>query len=159
MKRFRLITRMAGITACLSVLTACAIPSQMYWDAKVKALCEKDGGITIYRTVEIKKSAYKLIKEYDGSVRAPEIKYINKNIDIFYSVTKTDVINENNPVVYRNEQKIYRIGIDEIIGVEVSYSRIGADVHGYGHPGSYSCGDIPDFKTNINKLIYTVKGE
>ena len=52
MNIFRLTVRATGIVLCLLILNACATPSQVYWDAKVKELCEKDGGITVYKKLK-----------------------------------------------------------------------------------------------------------
>jgi hypothetical protein len=157
MKRFRLITRMAGITACLSVLTACATPSQMYWDAKVKEMCEKDGGVTVYEKVMLKQEEYKSMTDKNGRLHIPF--EIEEKESKYYRKTETVMINKENPKIGKGIHKIIRRQDKKILGTRVTYIRSGGDILVVDHESSYNCNDLNNEVPSLVDSIFNIQGE
>ena len=134
-----------------ALLYACATPSQVYWDNKVKELCEKDGGVTVYETVE-------LTKEEKEKLQIRNTKYATKN-DMYYSEIYSENISDGNPKIFKTKYLIFRSSDKKLIGKQVDYGRIGGDIpNGISHPSSYSC-DKAGISTEIEKEIFIIKGE
>jgi len=132
-------------------LCACATPSQVYWDNKVKEMCEKDGGVTVYETVGLTKEERKLLRIRDMSHATPQ--------DIYYSEFNSKTIESGNPAVYKTTLSIYRNNDKKLLGTEISYGRQGGDIpSGISHQSSYSCDQVSGFN-NITDRIFITKGD
>lgn len=140
-------------------LSACATPSQVYWDHKVKELCEKDGGVTVYEKVELTKEEYERNDGKNGVIRVmPEDTSLSKHDYAWRSIDT--VLHESNPEVWRTEYTTYRKSDKKELGKWVTYSRRGGDMPtGISHPSSFSCGDISGFKSDVIEQIFSVKGD
>lgn len=150
---------LCGLLTAVASCSGCVTPSQAYWDAKVKELCEKDGGITVYEKIRLRTEELMELSDYFGAIRAPVEKYI-KPYDVLFSERSVTVLNKENPIFKKMETRIFRRSDRKLLGSEITYGRMGLDVQdGYGHSSSYGCGDIDGFLTNINKYIYEVVGE
>lgn len=67
------------IIIVLPLFSACVTPSQILADAKVRELCEKDGGIQVYETVTLPAERF----NEHGQIRIP-YKEITKPEDDYY---------------------------------------------------------------------------
>lgn len=141
-------------------LAGCATPSQMYWDHKVKELCEKDGGVTVYEKVELTKEEYKNFGGANGIIPIPsedspiaeKYEYLSKNIEM--------EINHSDPYVRRMEYIVYRKSDKKIIGRFVNYTRIGGDIDtGISEKTHFSCADMKSISLDIEREIFTIKGD
>jgi len=140
-----------ALILCAISLTACATPSQVYWDHKVKELCEKDGGVTVYEKVE-------LTQEERKNIKIRNIKYATEN-DAYYSEFHSQAIKEGNPKLLKNEYFLYRNADKKLLGKQVDYTRIGGDIPtGVSHDSSYSCDQV-GVSTEIQNAIFVIKGE
>ena len=138
----------AAVASC----SGCATPSQMYWDHKVKELCEKDGGVTVYEKIELTKDKKIQLKI------APSKKYATSEYDYFYE-SKEEIINEMNPSVKKYISYLYRNSDKKLIAVQIDYGRVGGDIpSGIGHDSSYNC-DRAGVSTQITKSVFFIKGE
>jgi hypothetical protein len=139
-------------------LTACATPSQVYWDHKVKSLCKKDGGVTVYEKVELTRDEYEKNDGANGIIHVmPESTSLNHHEYAWKSVTLT--VNDN-PYVRRTEYITFRKSDKKELGKWVTYSRRGGDIPtGISHPSSFSCNDIDGFEKNLTREIFLFKGE
>ncbi len=153
----RLVIAIATVT-----LASCAgyVPGrQAYWDAKVKEMCEKDGGVTVYERVYISGNEYQQLTGGHGSVPVPDERSSNKNTP-YFSRLFTREINAVNPKVTRSETEIVRRVDNKVLGKVVIYSRVGGDLPtGIGHDTYSSCEDIPQLKLDVEKQVFVVTGE
>ena len=128
-----------------------------YWDSKVKALCEKEGGVTVFEVVTLTPSEYLRNKGKGGVVNVPPEKspYANK----FEFLQKRDrtSLNISNPEVWKTETLIYRKSDNSILGKYITFTRRGGDFPtGISHPSSFTCRDIEGFETGIIKKIFLI---
>lgn len=139
-------------------IAACATPSQVYWDHKVKELCEKDGGVTVYEHIELTQEEYERNDGENGVIRVmPESTSLANHEYAWKS--ETSIINDD-PYVRRTEYITFRKSDKKELGKWVTYSRRGGDAPtGISHPSSFSCSDIADFERNITQKIFLFKGE
>jgi hypothetical protein len=146
-------------TFLLIDITACAgyFPGERaHWDAKVKELCEQDGGVTVFEIVEISHGEYARLGGSRGVVPVPD--ETRAQAAPYFARTVVQEVNAN-PRVLRRETRIVRTADQKVLGKVVSYSRIGGDVPtGIGHHSSFSCRDIPGFRADVERQIFVVKG-
>jgi hypothetical protein len=135
-------------------LSACDTPQQMYWDSKVKAMCEKDGGVTVFERVELSKVKYpQLNYAQNGEVILPINRRTSKH-DPFYLKAKTDFLKEGYLKIVRYENSIIRTKDQKTLSTYVSYGRGGGDIPTISYPSSFSCDEIEGFESNFSKLTF-----
>jgi hypothetical protein len=132
----------------LPLVSACATPSQILADSKVRELCEKDGGITVYETVVL--PAERFTKR--GSVRILE-KSLAKPDDEYYYESSRTLIKKGNPQMWRSHTKVYRSSDEKLLGETISYARRGGDIPGPWHPSSFRCPEEAGLN-NLKKQIF-----
>jgi len=134
------------------LISACATPSQVYWDHKVKELCEKDGGVTVYEKVELTKDEFdKLDIPFERNA---------KSNSPYYRVSLDDVVINDSPKVWKGGQEIIRKSDGKVLGVQVSYGRRGGDVTtGVSEPSHYECNQIDGINLSLTKSVFLIKGE
>jgi hypothetical protein len=118
---------------------------KMYYDAQVREMCEKDGGITVYETVELPNDKFNRwgqinFFEPEKGENALGGKYTYKS--------STEHIKHGNHFelsIYRHHTMVYRNYDKKLLGEQISYARRGGDLPGFWHPSSYSC---PEFNGN-----------
>lgn len=115
-----------------------------YWDAKVREMCAKDGGITVYETVKLPAEKFNewgqpnFYRPAQGK-DALGADYVFAS-DIFY-------YRKGNPQVARHNIKVIRRSDGKLLGESISYGRGGGDFPSPSHGTSFHCpknyGDIP----------------
>jgi len=124
---------------------------KMYWDAKVRELCAKDGGIDVYEKVELPADVYE--------------QYVNENWilpdktdvepkDEYYVEWKLFYYHKGNPQVSRSETRIVRRSDGKILGKYISYGRGGGDLPGPWNGSSFTCPNpahLQNFETSVFK--------
>ena len=105
------------------------------WDAKVKELCESDGGVTVYERVTLSRTE-DIVRESGSSITVPRRQSASANAP-YVSEEKIVWLNEANPRVYRSETWIIRAQDGAVLSKLVSYGRVGGD---FVRP--YSCRDV-----------------
>jgi hypothetical protein len=130
-----------------------------YWDAKVRALCEKDGGVTVYEKVFLTGEEYELNEGRKGVINVmPED--TSKSWHQYAWKSKTNVLRKNDPYIRRTEYIVYRKTDKKELGKWVTYSRRGGDFPTViSHPSSFGCRNIPGFPTNMTAQIFIYEGE
>jgi hypothetical protein len=129
------------------LLAACATPSQMYWDHRVKELCEKDGGVTVYEKVE-------LTKEEFNKLDIPFEKHAKPDTP-YYRVSLVDVVINDSPRVWKGGQKIVRRSDGKVLGMQIYYARRGGDIlTGISESSHYGCEQINNINLDIDKSIF-----
>jgi len=124
---------------------------KMYWDAKVRELCAKDGGVKVYETVEL---APELLDKV-GRIWIPYKSEAKPSDPYYYDVEKR-YYHEDDPQVTRRQTRIIRRSDGKVLGEYISYSRSGGDLPGPWFGSSYSC---PDPTTVKFETIIFVKGD
>ena len=133
--------------------------NKAYWDHRVRELCDKDGGVTVFERMEISKADYPNL-EYTslGALIFPSQTHA-KPEDPFFIEFNSKSLREGFTDVFRFEQSIVRTIDGKRLSKLVSYSRRGGDFPtGIVHPSSFSCGDEDrNLRTYISSV--TLKGE
>ena len=158
----RALARVAAIATLATALVGCMgwVPGrQAYWDAKVREMCEKDGGVTIYERVTLTESQYRDLGGTRGAVPVPDESSENRGAPFFARTTSRE-INASNPRVTRRETEIIRRADGKVLGKVVIYSRVGGDVPtGIGHATYFSCQDLPDIKLDVERQLFVLSGD
>jgi len=108
-----------------------------YWDAKVKELCEGDGGMKIFETVYLSKEKYALLINRSGKLDPPRDGPDAGGVPIVHTVEST-IIHDTYPIVRRTELAVIRTSDRKTLGTSVTYSRTGGDLLG-SHPSVFLC--------------------
>ena len=108
-----------------------------YWDAEVRTMCEKDGGIKVFETVKLDRQEYVLLLDKFGQLLPPKQNYTSSKVTIIHTDTSS-FIRRSSPEVRRDELAIIRRSDNKVLGVSVSYSRVGGDLIAL-HPTYFSC--------------------
>jgi hypothetical protein len=128
-----------------------------YWDHKVREMCEKDGGATVFEKVHISQDEYKRLGGTNGVIPVPAEPY--KKDSPYYARTVTQIIREWNPEVKKRTTEIIRNADREVIGKQIIYSRVGGDFPTIiGHPTYFSCIDVKGISLDIEKQIFVIYG-
>ncbi|MEW8693669.1 MAG: hypothetical protein AB2535_21765 [Candidatus Thiodiazotropha endolucinida] len=124
---------------------------KMYYDAQVREMCAKDGGITVYEIVELPAemfSKWGMVEFYHPSQGENALgpKYIFKAEQLYYR--------KNNPSLIRFHYQIFRRADNKLLGEAIMYGRGGGDLPGFWMGSHFSC--PPSKNAGVNKLIKTV---
>lgn len=125
---------------------------KMYWDAKVGALCAKDGGVKVYEMVELPAEMI----DWAGRIKIPD-KSKAKPSDEYYKEREVFYYHRDDPQVTRKQTRIVRRSDGKVLGEYIRYGRGGGDLPGLWHGSSFSCTDITGFP-KFESLIF-VKGD
>jgi len=95
---------------------------KMYWDFRVWQMCQEDGGVTVYETVELPAELYNYYADRnwiipDKTRLASSDKYYCEDYVFYY--------HKDDPQVTRKVSRIVRRGDGEILGEFVRYGRGG----------------------------------
>jgi len=118
---------------------------QSYWDEKVKEMCERDGGTTIFEVVELPKQQYDALRDKFGHLSNPPDGPKTRETP-FYRKDEFTYYRDGNPSVWRYEWVVIRRSDQKILGRQVVYSRVGGDFPSPAHSSSFSC---PDKQVNL----------
>ena len=124
-----------------------------YWDAQVRNMCAKDGGVTVYETITLSEVEYKRLggdRLYPG-LPVPTARYV---ADYPYVRGFTDtILREDNPRVARSEETITRRSDGKVLARAIRYSRSGGDFPtGMSEATSFTCPQGILLSTEIFKL-------
>ncbi|MBY0271405.1 MAG: hypothetical protein K2X06_16235 [Burkholderiales bacterium] len=125
-------------------LAGCAgyVPGQQsYWDAQVREMCEKDGGVTVYEQVKLTQSEYRRLGGTKGIVPVPSRNSADPNA-LYVADRKITKIREWSPQVFRLESVIVRVADGKVLSRQIEYGRIGGDFPSPSHSSSYGCSDL-----------------
>jgi len=128
-----------------------------YWDHKVRLMCEKDGGLTIYEKVTISRSRNKnLFSEVNGILNIP-YDLIAKPDHAYYAKSEPEkVIRESAPKVWQDEYLHIRKADNKVIARQRYYARRGGDFPiGIAHDSSFSCPTSEQAQKSLQTLFVT----
>lgn len=111
---------------------------KMYWDAKVRELCAKDGGVKVYETVELPAEKFDQYARRswilpDKSQATPSNEFFYERDVFFYA--------RADPQVTRRQTRIIRQSDGRVLGEYIHYGRGGGDLPGPWHGSSFMCPD------------------
>lgn len=154
---------------CLSILLAfiaalalagCAgyVPGEKaYWDAKVRELCAKDGGVQILEKWHLSAQDLSLLRRIKGKISVP-VESVAPPDSPAYAVIKKEYIRQSNPEVHRSEVTIVRRRDKAVLARSVMYGRFGGDFPSHAHPSSFACPDSRKIAADIQQ-VFIVEGE
>ena len=116
--------------------------SQARWDSRVRELCARDGGVTVFETISVSPEEFAALPTTGGLTAIPTQSAMGPKAPAFFTSTET-VVSNGNPRVTRQEHLVKRSSDGKVIGRIVSYSRVGGDIPTIAHPSSFHC---PDYK-------------
>ena len=131
---------------------------QSYWDAQVKEMCEKEGGVSIVEKVILTKQEAALMPHVDGKI-APRSNSSLSSRDPVYSERRVSNLRESNPRVSREEVLVIRRADQKIVARWVEYVRVGGDMPtGIMHDSSFRC---PDPRQRLEQLknLFVIQGD
>jgi hypothetical protein len=161
MSLFSALGKMAlALLAMIGVGVASCEINKAYWDRQVRELCELDGGVVVYERVELTPEEYRDNDGKSGSIRVPsETSPLAKQYS-YLRRTTTDYIRTGSPTVSRRESIIFRKSDGRELGRSVSYTRTGGSFpNGISETLSFSCNDIEDVPLDIERRIFSFRGE
>ena len=119
------------------IATGCSgwMPGRIdYWDQQVEEMCKRDGGVTVYERVKIRKSEFLSLF---GALLPTETTRMESP---FYWQRLESEIRKSNPRVVRWETLVTRRADNKVLGKSVEYSRSGGDFRaGFTEPTSFFC--------------------
>lgn len=119
---------------------------KLYWDAKVRELCAKDGGVKVYETVELPQEMF----DKYGNLNLPPKDNIGPKDQYCYE-WNTHSFRKGNPEIWRDHIRIIRLKDKKIMGEAIGYSRRGGDLPGPWHESSYRCPQAWNLESSIFK--------
>lgn len=143
----------------VATLAGCAgyVPGrQSYWDAQVKEMCEKDGGVTVYERVKLTQIEYQRLGGVGGTISVPPRRSAEPNYP-FVADRKITKIRESNPEVYRLETIVVRVADGKALSRQVEYGRIGGDLPSPAHRSSYGCSDV-GVRLDVERQTFEIVG-
>lgn len=130
-----------------------------YWDSRVRNMCLKDGGVTVYERVQLTLEEYRRFGGIEGRIVVPnenssvadQYEYLNRSV--------TTVIESQDVLVRRFETEFYRISNGKVLAKIVLYSRSGGDAVALGPETSFGCNDIRGFNSDVIGNTFSIRGE
>ena len=126
-----------------------------YWDAKVREMCAKDGGIVVFERVSLSAKDVERLGGKGKDIPLPERRSAGTEAK-FVSETQITVIRPTNPEIRRYQVDIYAVEDNRRLAQYIAYSRGGGDFPTYAHPSSYACNSEI---TSIGRQVFTIEGE
>ena len=106
---------------------------KMYWDAKVRELCAKDGGVKVYETVEL--PAEKFNKWGQINFERPTLGENSLGPEYLVKDETRFLRPENKqPAILRHHYQVFRRSDGKLMGERIAYARRGGTCQGFGIP-------------------------
>lgn len=116
---------------------------KIYWDAKVRKLCDKDGGVKVHEKVSLPEEKYNQYALRNWIL--PNESHA-KPSDEYYVETEKYYYRQNAPQVARTQHRLVRRTDGKVLGELIRYSRGGGDLPGPWHGSSFMCPDLTTTK-------------
>ena len=128
-------------------------PTHPDWDAKVKELCQRDGGVTVFERVRLSRDEARHVTGPAGGLVVPRKDAATAGRP-YVSERKRVVLNEGNPAVYRSETVIVRTSDGKVLSRLVHYARVAR----VGFDSGYSCRDA-GIAADLEQQTFEILGE
>ena len=122
---------------------------KMYYDAWVRAQCEKDGGVTVYEMVLLTPDLlgnYGQIQLREGNKVKPSDKYYYETDKHYYLEGSMNLVRTKTSVVRRSDKKV--------LGEYTRYGRSGGDLPGPWHHSIFRCPDPANEPIKFESAIF-----
>ena len=146
--------------ALSSALAACAgwVPGrQSYWDAKVKEMCKKDGGVRIFKKLQVSKTELDLLERTDGQIGIPIKQSARPNAPVYAVHEGIPLGGAGNVHIARLESTIVRRADQAVLARWVAYSRTGGDFPSPAHESTFWCPDLQTIRSDL-QAMFIVEG-
>lgn len=143
----------AGLVVTLILIIGFFEGRKVYWDYQVREMCARDGGRKIQAAVTVNEKEYALLLNKFDQLSPPLESKAGRDVAIVHRFTST-YIHRSNPEVRRDELAVIRRSDSKVLGLEITYSRVGGDFLAF-HPSVFSCPNDPVdfFSAVIRKQI------
>jgi hypothetical protein len=130
-----------GLGGCFGYLPG----ENVYWDARVDELCQKDGGITIFETVELPTAEYERYLR-GGELWLPSAFGPNATRpDPIYARRTLTSLRTGNPHVTKSTLSIVRGSDHKVLATRIAYSRdLRVPSWGPSRHDRHACPKVPD---------------
>jgi hypothetical protein len=122
---------------------------KMYYDAQVREMCAKDGGINVYETVSLAEDRF----DKYGNIGVVDKAHAKPSDEYYYEVDEI-ILRKADPTLVKYISKIIRRSDKKTLGMKIRYGRGGGDLPGFGHPSSYYCPPIKRGEKNLETTIF-----
>lgn len=147
----------ASLSITIGITTACDgyLPGrQADWDAKVRAMCEKDGGVRIFEKVPVSDADLTALGKADGAISVPIKEAAHPDAPVYAVLKRTRLGGEGNVGIGRVESSITRRKDGVVVARWVAYSRSGGEPPvGLTDGTTFSCPDLKKITMDLQALF------
>ena len=157
------LVEVSAVLASITILAGCAgyVPgAKSHWDSKVKEMCKKDGGVTVYQQVHVSKDE---VSRHVLPTNAGRLSVAPKGLAHpdapVYAIDRVTTLKEGNPIVRRTETDIVRRRDGAVVAKLVRYARLGGDFPpGVMEGSSFVCPDPLAMYLELSNRLFIVEG-
>ena len=130
---------------------------QSYWDEQVRQMCEKDGGVIVYETIELSQAEYQRLGGMKEGFPIPDERHATAATPYVREERRT-TIRDSNPTVVRGETLIKRRSDNKVLARSVRYWRTGGDIPtGIAHESYFICPEQVDISRRVFSITDSSK--
>jgi hypothetical protein len=147
MSLFSAMGKMAlALLAMIGVGVASCEVNKAYWDRQVRELCELDGGVVVYKKVELPNV---LGGEDEGETLEIPFRWESSDSPYFMASREREILNSF-PLVWRDQVDIVRRADNSLVATKISYIRKGGDFPtGFITTSHFSCSEIESVNLDL----------
>lgn len=123
-----------------------------YWDAKVREMCEKDGGVVILENIKISREQERYLPHAGGVVSVTRESLSDPRAPAF-ARTRETTLRDWQPSVVRYEQEVVRRLDGRAVANAVFYLRSGGDFPSPAFPSRFSCPAPDKVNAELSKVF------
>jgi hypothetical protein len=130
-----------------------------YWDYRVRQMCEKDGGVTIYQKVHVSNEQieHHVLPISGGRLSVATKAQARPDAPIF-AVERTSTFRGVDPAVRRTESLIVRRSDETVVAKIVRYVRSGGDLPtGIAEGTTYICPDPREIARTMGEQLFVIE--
>lgn len=156
-RRYYSILIVAWFVSAVSGCAGYAPGRQSYWGSQIRELCAKDGGITVYESIELTREEYERLGGLKQGLPIPDARTVKAGFPYIREEIRT-IIREANPRVMRGETLIKRRSDSKVLGRSVRYWRSGGDLPtGLAEQTYFICPEQSDLSLAVFRVISPAK--
>jgi len=123
-----------------------------YWDAQVRGMCAKDGGVRIFEEMLISREQAGHLPHVDGVIAVTKESISDPAAPAFSKILET-VVKDGEPSIFRYEQAIVRRSDQATVAKAVIYVRTGGDMPSPAFPSSFYCPPLKKMNADISTIF------
>ncbi|SRR5258708_7846239 len=145
-----------AFAAASALLCSCAgyVPGEKSsWDARIKQMCEQDGGVTVYERVHLTLEQFKRLGGIERALPLPSETDSPTGHPYFRRLVDTK-LHEQDPEVVRSETQVVRHSDGKVLGRSIRYWRRGGDFPiGIAQESAFICPSRAELTSQIFMVI------